>query len=78
MLTQCGKMMVLDRLLVKFFYSGHRVLLFSTMTKFLDLMEVYLMWRQLPQGRRMLFRCGAEPIGARGRRRAATRNRARN
>ncbi len=38
-LTQCGKMLVLDRLLVKFFYSGHRVLLFSTMTKFLDLME---------------------------------------
>ena len=28
--------------------SGHRVLLFSTMTKLLDLLEVYLQWRQLP------------------------------
>ncbi|GIL44687.1 hypothetical protein Vafri_2212 [Volvox africanus] len=66
-LTQCGKMMVLDRLLVKFFYSGHRVLLFSTMTKFLDLMEVYLYWRQLPNGRRMLFRRidGSTPLESR-------------
>ncbi|KXZ56213.1 hypothetical protein GPECTOR_1g185 [Gonium pectorale] len=66
-LTQCGKMMVLDRLLIKFFYSGHRVLLFSTMTKFLDLMEVYLMWRQLPNGRRMLFRRidGSTPLEVR-------------
>jgi SWI/SNF-related matrix-associated actin-dependent regulator of chromatin subfamily A protein 2/4 len=26
-----------------------RVLLFSTMTKLLDLLEVYLQWRQLPE-----------------------------
>lgn len=89
---QCGKMLVLDRLLVKMKLSGHRrvfwrvglplrrsvsrmaapmpaasdapsihtlplpprspplrrVLLFSTMTKLLDLLEVYLRWRQLP------------------------------
>ena len=93
---QCGKMLVLDRLLVKMRLSGHRcgtvrryggavrfgecrrtkrqyrpgppcgfltlrcrnrgvnccccrVLLFSTMTKLLDLLEVYLRWRQLPE-----------------------------
>ena len=28
-----------------------RVLLFSTMTKLLDLLEVYLRWRQLPEVR---------------------------
>ena len=33
-------MVALDRLLVKFFYTGHRVLLFSTMTRYLDLMQV--------------------------------------
>lgn len=39
-ISQCGKMAVMDRLLVKLLYTGHRVLLFSTMTRFLDLMEV--------------------------------------
>ena len=36
----CGKLMVLDRMLVKLHASGHRVLLFSTMTKLLDLLQV--------------------------------------
>lgn len=45
---QCGKMVVLDRMLVKLKASGHRVLLFSTMTRLLDLLEVYLQWRELP------------------------------
>ena len=42
----CGKLWVLDRLLVKLRRAGHRVLLFSTMTKLLDLLEVYLKWRR--------------------------------
>ena len=41
----CGKLWVLDRLLVKLRASGHRVLLFSTMTRLLDLLETYLKWR---------------------------------
>ena len=32
-------------MLVKLRASGHRVLLFSTMTKLLDLLEEYLKWR---------------------------------
>ena len=40
-----GKLWVLDRVLVKLRASGHRVLLFSTMTKLLDLLEDYLKWR---------------------------------
>lgn len=45
---QCGKLVYLDQMLVKLKASGHRVLLFSAMTKLLDLLEVYLQWRQLP------------------------------
>ena len=45
---QCGKMVTLDRMLVKLRATGHRVLLFSAMTKLLDLLEVYLQWRALP------------------------------
>ena len=43
--SDCGKMLFLDRLLIKLFKTGHRVLLFSTMTKVLDLLESYLRWR---------------------------------
>jgi len=39
---QCGKMRVLDRLLTKLEKKGHKVLIFSQMTKMLDLIEVYL------------------------------------
>lgn len=39
-----------------FFPPGHRVLLFSTMTRLLDLLEVYLRWRTLPDGRQMGYR----------------------
>jgi hypothetical protein len=45
LVSQCGKMQFLDRLMVKFARTGHRVLLFSTMTKVLDLMESYFTWR---------------------------------
>ena len=38
--AECGKLVVLDRLLVKLRTAGHRVLLFSTMTRLLDLLQV--------------------------------------
>ncbi|KAJ8573177.1 hypothetical protein K7X08_009688 [Anisodus acutangulus] len=43
----CGKLWVLDRILIKLQRTGHRVLLFSTMTKLLDILEEYLQWRRL-------------------------------
>ena len=50
LLRQCGKLCVLDRLLIKLHQTGHRVLLFSTMTRLLDLLENYLRWRQSGPG----------------------------
>ncbi|CAN6455544.1 unnamed protein product [Victoria cruziana] len=43
----CGKLWILDRILIKLYRTGHRVLLFSTMTKLLDILEDYLQWRRL-------------------------------
>lgn len=43
----CGKLWMLDRILIKLQRAGHRVLLFSTMTKLLDILEEYLQWRRL-------------------------------
>lgn len=43
----CGKLWILDRILLKLHRAGHRVLLFSTMTKLLDIVEEYLQWRNL-------------------------------
>jgi SWI/SNF-related matrix-associated actin-dependent regulator of chromatin subfamily A protein 2/4 len=46
-------------MLVKLHRSGHRVLLFSTMTKMLDTVEFYLSWRQVDaldgSGRKVLM-----------------------
>ena len=51
LLRQCGKLCVLDRVLIKLHRTGHRVLLFSTMTRLLDLLEAYLRWRRFgPEG----------------------------
>ncbi|KAL2478747.1 ATP-dependent helicase BRM [Forsythia ovata] len=47
LVRSCGKLWVLDRVLMKLHRTGHRVLLFSTMTKLLDIMEEYLQWRRL-------------------------------
>ncbi|XP_042049647.1 ATP-dependent helicase BRM-like [Salvia splendens] len=47
LVRSCGKLWVLDRVLMKLQRTGHRVLLFSTMTKLLDIMEEYLQWRRL-------------------------------
>jgi len=38
----CGKLEVLDRVLAKLWVGGHRVLVFCTMTKALDVLEEYL------------------------------------
>ena len=40
-----GKFDLLDRLLPKLNASGHRVLLFTQMTRVLDVLEPYLEWR---------------------------------
>lgn len=51
LLRQCGKLCMLDRLLIKLHRTGHRVLLFSTMTRLLDLLEAYIRWRRFgPEG----------------------------
>ena len=42
LVKQCGKMQLLDRLLKKLKARGHKVLIFSQMTKMLDLLEYYL------------------------------------
>ncbi|KAI3711408.1 hypothetical protein L2E82_41474 [Cichorium intybus] len=47
LVRSCGKLWVLDRILIKLQSTGHRVLLFSTMTKLLDILEEYLQWRRL-------------------------------
>ncbi|XP_020575040.1 ATP-dependent helicase BRM-like [Phalaenopsis equestris] len=47
LIRSCGKLWILDRILLKLHRAGHRVLLFSTMTKLLDLVEEYLQWRRL-------------------------------
>eukprot|EP00898_Chlorokybus_atmophyticus_P002760 jgi/Chlat1/3485/Chrsp23S03787 len=57
----CGKLWVLDRFLIKMHQAGHRVLLFSTMTRLLDILEEYLRWRGL-QYRRI---DGTTPLEAR-------------
>jgi len=43
--TNSGKMVLLDRLLPKLMKRGSRVLLFSQMTRLLDILEDYLAWR---------------------------------
>ena len=53
LVRSCGKLWLLDRMLVKLHASGHRVLLFSTMTKLLDTLERYLEWRRLEGGYHM-------------------------
>jgi len=40
MIVDAGKMHVLDELLAKLKREGHRVLIYSTMTKVIDLLEV--------------------------------------
>jgi SNF2 family DNA or RNA helicase len=41
----CGKMVILDKLLPKLKAQGSRVLIFSQMTRMLDILEDYSLWR---------------------------------
>jgi SNF2 family DNA or RNA helicase len=43
----CAKLEVLDRILLKLKASGHRCLIFCTMTRLLDVLESYMEWRGL-------------------------------
>lgn len=43
--ANCGKMVLLDKLLGKMFARGHRVLIFSQMTRMLDILEDYMISR---------------------------------
>jgi ATP-dependent DNA helicase len=45
LISSSGKMMVLDRLLSRLFQEGHKVLIFSQMTRMLDILEDYLTMR---------------------------------
>jgi len=44
--TSCGKMMVLDKLCLRLYKEKSRVLVFSQMTRVLDLLEDYCVYRQ--------------------------------
>lgn len=46
LIVNCGKMVLLDKLLRRLKERGHRVLLFTQMTRILDIMEDYLVMRQ--------------------------------
>jgi len=46
LVENCGKMAVLDKLLRRLHERGHRVLLFTQMTRILDIMEDYLVMRR--------------------------------
>lgn len=46
LVDNCGKMVILDKLLSKLQASGSRVLIFSQMTRMLDILEDYCVWRQ--------------------------------
>jgi SWI/SNF-related matrix-associated actin-dependent regulator of chromatin subfamily A member 5 len=46
LVENCGKMVLLDKLLKKLKENGHRVLLFTQMTRVLDILEDYLVMRQ--------------------------------
>ncbi|XP_060582151.1 lymphocyte-specific helicase-like isoform X2 [Ruditapes philippinarum] len=47
LLKSCGKMMVLDKMLTELRRRGHKVLVFSQMTRMLDLIEDYLYMREI-------------------------------
>lgn len=47
MVDNCGKLVLLDKLLVKLKAQGSRVLVFSQMTKVLDILEDYCLWKEM-------------------------------
>jgi len=46
LIENCGKMMLLDKLLKRLKEKGHRVLIFTQMTKILDILEDYVVMRR--------------------------------
>eukprot|EP00903_Cladosiphon_okamuranus_P016661 g15364.t1 len=46
LIINCGKMVLLDKLLKKMFDKGHRVLIFTQMTKMLDIFEDFCVMRR--------------------------------
>ena len=44
--TNGGKMMVMDKLLPRLREEGHRVLIFCQMTRMLDILEDYCLWKE--------------------------------
>lgn len=46
LIDNCGKMILLDKLLSRLKAQGSRVLIFSQMTKVLDILEDYCLWRE--------------------------------
>ena len=46
LINTSGKMIILDKLLQKLAKEGHRVLIFCQMTKMLDILEDYCLYRQ--------------------------------
>ncbi len=46
LVDNCGKLVILDKLLPKLQEQGSRVLIFSQMTRMLDILEDYCLWRQ--------------------------------
>jgi len=44
--TNCGKMVVLDKLLPKLHEEGSRVLIFSQFPTMIDILEDYLLWKK--------------------------------
>lgn len=48
LVVNCGKMSVLDKLLPRLKEEGSRVLLFSQMTRTLDILEDYCLWKEYP------------------------------
>lgn len=46
LVKNCGKLLVLDKLLMRLQQQGSRVLIFSQMTKVLDILEDYCIWRK--------------------------------
>ena len=45
LVDSCGKMVLLDKLLARLKQQGHRVLIFTQMTKVLDILEDYCLWK---------------------------------
>tara|TARA_B110001469_G_scaffold110323_1_gene111987 strand:- start:724 stop:1305 length:582 start_codon:yes stop_codon:yes gene_type:complete len=73
MVENCGKMVVLDKLLKRLLPGGHRVLIFVTMTRMLDIIEDYCNLRKYEHRRavhRRPWQCAssaaAPPRGAPG------------